>query len=268
MTTQTWRLGLTLPSFVVDPAPVLDVARAAEYAGIDGVFAYEHLFRIGRGGSRRPAQDLWGTLGAVAAVTERIAIGSLVARATLRPAAVIAHGFATLQRVSGGRVIAVIGAGDNESRTENDEFGLAFGSLSMRVAELRAALRANRAANVPTWVGGSHPRVLASVDCADGWNRWGGSIAEFVSEVTVVRAANPTATLTWGGLVVVAPTDDAARAKASRLGASPDTIIGSPSTIAAAIRPYIDAGAAWIVLAPVDSADPANAALLASVRAS
>ena len=46
-------LGLTLPSFRSDPGPVLAVARAAEAAGIDGVFAFDHLFRErGDGGVR------------------------------------------------------------------------------------------------------------------------------------------------------------------------------------------------------------------------
>ncbi len=263
-----WRLGVTLPSFVSDPAPVLEVAAAAEAAGADGVFAYEHLFRVARDGSRRPAQDLWATLGAVAASTRRIAIGSLVARATLRPAATVAHGFATLDRVSRGRVIAVLGAGDGESRAENEEFGLDFGSLDARVSQLDAALGATRSVGVTTWVGGTHPRVLATVAHADGWNRWGGSVKQFTTEAAVVRRANPTATLTWGGLVVVAPTDATASEKAERLDAPKDAIVGSPSTIAESVVPYVAAGAEWIILAPVDSSDPANIALLTSQCAS
>jgi alkanesulfonate monooxygenase SsuD/methylene tetrahydromethanopterin reductase-like flavin-dependent oxidoreductase (luciferase family) len=264
---RTWRLGLALPSFVEDPAVPIAVAGAAERAGLDGVFAYEHMFRRGVGGQRRPSQDLWATLGAMAASTERVAIGSLVARATLRPAAVIAHGFATLQRISRGRAIAVIGAGDRESRVENEEFGLDFGSLDARVDQLEAALDATRRVGVPTWVGGTHRRVLAATERADGWNRWGGSVEQFESEAAAVRGANPTATLTWGGLVVVAPTDEGAFVKAERLGASIGTIVGSPRTLARSIAPYVAAGATWVVLAPVDSSDPDNADLLAAVPA-
>ena len=48
------KIGLTLPSFVTDPDVPLVVARAAEAAGLDGVFVYDHLFRRAPSGVRRP----------------------------------------------------------------------------------------------------------------------------------------------------------------------------------------------------------------------
>ena len=102
------KLGLALPSFVDDPEIPIAVARTAEAAGLDGVFVYDHLWRD-RPPPRRPALECFGLLGAVAAETERIHVGTLVARATLRPAAVLAQAFATANRASGGRVIAGIG---------------------------------------------------------------------------------------------------------------------------------------------------------------
>ncbi len=260
------RLGLTLPSFRDDPERIIEVAVAAEAAGLDAVFAYEHLFRVGPQG-RRPSQDLWATLGAVAAVTQRVRVGSLVARATLRSAAVLAHAFATLQRVSDGRALAVLGAGDAESRAENEEFGLAFGSLGERVAALGAAADATRAVGIETWIGGSHPDVLALCDQADGWNRWAGSVEVFARDAATVRARQPAATLTWGGLVVLDVDDEAAADKATRLGASSAVLVGTPATVARRIRPYVSAGATWVVLAPVDSSDPVNATLVRDVGA-
>jgi alkanesulfonate monooxygenase SsuD/methylene tetrahydromethanopterin reductase-like flavin-dependent oxidoreductase (luciferase family) len=261
------RVGLTLPSFVDDIEIVFGVARAAEAAGVDAVFAYEHLFRVGRDGQRRPALDCWVTLGAVAAVTERLVVGSLVARTTLRAPAVLRLAFDTVHRVSGGRLIAVVGTGDHESRAENEEFGIAFGTVSDRVQSLHAALDALAGAPYPVWVGGRHPRVLAAAARAGGWNRWGGAVEEFAADVAVIRTANPAATVTWGGLVVLAEDDSLAREKAARLGARAGTIVGGPRSVAAALRPYVDAGATWLVLGPVDSSDPANAARVAAVRA-
>ena len=261
------RVGLTLPSFVDDPDLAFRVATAAESAGIDAVFAYEHLFRVARDGvTRRPALDCWALLGAVAAETSSTLVGSLAARASLRPAAVLAHACETVDRVSGGRMLAVIGAGDRESRAENEEFGVGFGSLDDRVAELAAALDAVRGVGVPTWVAGTHPAVLALAARCDGWNRWAGDAEEFARDASVVRAANPHAVLTWGGLFVLAASDDAARDKAARLDASSATLVGAPASVASALRPYLDAGATWIVVAPVDSTDPTNAALVAEVR--
>ena len=79
------RVGLTLPSFVDDPEIPIAVARAAEAAGLDGVFVFDHLWR-GDPPNRRPALECFALLGAVAAETSRIHVGTLVARATLRPA--------------------------------------------------------------------------------------------------------------------------------------------------------------------------------------
>ena len=45
--TSPLRVGLTLPSFREEIDPLLEVAVAAERAGLDAVFAYDHLFRYG-----------------------------------------------------------------------------------------------------------------------------------------------------------------------------------------------------------------------------
>ena len=73
------RVGITLPSFRDDPEIPIAVAVAAEEAGVDGVFAYDHLFRIAADGHLRPALECTTLLGAVAAETSRVALGTLVA---------------------------------------------------------------------------------------------------------------------------------------------------------------------------------------------
>src|SRR5437660_11576174 len=129
------RVGLTLPSFVEDPDIPIAVAHAAEEAGLDAVFVYDHLWR-GHPPKRRPALECFALLGAVAAETTRIHVGTLVARASMRPPATLANSLATAQRVSDGRLIAAIGAGDSQSRAENESFGLGFGRPGARMAAL------------------------------------------------------------------------------------------------------------------------------------
>lgn len=258
------RLGLALPSFVDDPGVPLRVARAAEDAGLDGVFVYDHLWRDDPP-PRRPALECFALAGAVAAQTDRIAIGTLVARATLRPPATLAASFATLQRVSGGRVVAGIGAGDSESRAENEAFGLGAGTVAERVGALRAAVEACRGQGHPVWVGGHDPRVHRVVALADGWNGWGGDAAAFAREAARVRQVAPAATLTWGGLVLVGRDDAEAAEKARRLRPSSGVVVGGPEAVAGALRRYRDAGAQWSVLAPLDASDPANAHVLGTL---
>src|SRR5919106_5904568 len=105
------KLGLTLPNFRDDPETALAVAHAAEAAGLDGVFGFDHLFRRAADGAFRPALEGMTLLGAVAAETTRIAFGPLVARASLRPSATLAAALDTLARIAPGRLIATLGAG-------------------------------------------------------------------------------------------------------------------------------------------------------------
>ena len=78
-------------------------------------------------------------------------------------------------------------------------------------------------------------------------------------------AVRPGFECSWGGLVVMDASDDAARDKAARLKAGPQTIVGGPQTMADAFTEYIEGGARWVIAGPVDSRDPANVALLADV---
>jgi alkanesulfonate monooxygenase SsuD/methylene tetrahydromethanopterin reductase-like flavin-dependent oxidoreductase (luciferase family) len=261
------RLGITLPSFREEPGPALAVAAAADAAGLDGVFAYDHLFRRAADGTRRPALELLTLMGVVAAETRRVAIGSLVARAAMRPPAVLAHGLDTVARIAGpGRVIAGIGAGDQQSREESETFGLGFGSAEERVARLREAVETARDRGYPVWAGGRDPAVRALAAAhADGWNVWGETdVGRFGSRATnlVAVAARRPFVISWGGLVVMGGDDRDARAKAERLSAGPGAIVGGPERVADAFRAFVDAGADWVIAGPVDSSDAENARIL------
>jgi alkanesulfonate monooxygenase SsuD/methylene tetrahydromethanopterin reductase-like flavin-dependent oxidoreductase (luciferase family) len=264
------RVALTLPSFVEDPEVPLGVARAAEAAGVHGVFVYDHVFRTGRTGNLRPALECTALLGAVAAETRRIAVGTLVARATLRPPATLAAALDTAARIAGPRLLVGIGAGDEESRAEMETFGLEFGDETDRVMALRAALRVLRGRGYPVWVGGRARHIgLVAAEGADGWNRWGGSAENFARELSEVYGlcerlgSEPEKfTPSWGGLVVMGRDERDAAAKRARLNPGPNVIVGGPEQVADRLRPYLDAGARWLMLGPVDSSDPDNASII------
>lgn len=260
------RLGLTLPSFRSDPEPLLAVARAADAAGVDGVFAFDHLFRSG-GGELRPALELLTTLGAVAAETSRAAVGSLVVRASMRPVASLVAGLDTLARIAPGRLLAGIGAGDEESVPEEEAFGVGVPDRLDRLAEVVAAACGR---GYPVWVGGTSASVrrLAAAR-ADGWNVWGGDVAGFARRVATVRkeveqaGRDPGAfTCSWDGLALIGATEAEAEAKRERRGDREGLVWGGPERVAEAVAAYAAAGAAWVVLAPIDSSNPENAAVL------
>jgi alkanesulfonate monooxygenase SsuD/methylene tetrahydromethanopterin reductase-like flavin-dependent oxidoreductase (luciferase family) len=278
-------VGLTLPSFQSDPERVLTVARAAEDAGLDGVFAFDHLFRQRDDASdaeRRPALELLTMTAAVAAATRRIMVGTLVARATLRPPGMLRAALDTLARIAPGRIIAGLGAGDDESVTEDTAFGVLPADPSPtadgpghdlaahRLARLEATVEATAGREYPVWVAGRTPAAIRLATRADGWNLWGGDPTAFAAAAAKVRdelaaaGRDPTGfTFTWGGLAVLGATPAEAEAKWDRLGGDrPGIIRGTPPEVAEQIAAYAAAGAEWVILGPIDSSNPSNAALL------
>ena len=264
-------LGLTLPFFREDGETLIEVAIAAESVGLDAVFAYDHLFRYGADGGVRPALEFASALGALCAETDSIAIASLVARATLRPPSVLTGIFVTAQRIAGERIIAGIGAGDEQSRDEMEQFGYDFGDVASRVEALEASTASLTHADIPAWVGGDPKYVGTAAMMADGWNRWGVSQDRFAREATQLNALRENhggdpLVISWGGLCVLGATDDEAEKKAERLGASKVSLVGGPQRVAELLVGYVDAGASWIALGPIDSSDPSNAMHAKAIR--
>lgn len=259
------RIGLTLPTFVDDPEKLADVARAADAVDvIDGVFTYDHLFRIGSDG-RRPALALEPVLGLLAVETNRIRFGPLVARATVRHAATLRSVFATVARIAPGRLIAGVGAGDWVSDPEQHMFGLPAGTRSVELGALEATVEALHGGGFPVWVGGRSDQILATAAAlADGWNGWGLSPGAYSLEVRQLREACEVAdrpvgsvTATWAGLVELRASHwPEARERA-------DVLAGSFDQIAESLAHLADVGAEWVILAPVDPGDPENPAIVA-----
>ena len=131
------KIGLVLPLFSGDPERVLSFARQAEELGFDGVFAFDHLFPPGAAADR-PSLEAFTVLAAVGATTSRLVVGTLVTRAQLRPAGLLAKAAAQLDAVSGGRrVVLGIGTGDPIDDPEHRAFGIRSLSRDDRRAHLQ-----------------------------------------------------------------------------------------------------------------------------------
>lgn len=148
------RVGLTLPTVRESASYALDAAIAAEHAGIDGVFVFDHINQ--RRGSA-PSLSCWPLLGAVAALTTSTRIGTLVARVTLMTPAMLARQFDTLARLgptARDRLIAGLGIGDRGSADENAAVGVPFPGRADRIGQLCEAVALLRIVGVETWIGG------------------------------------------------------------------------------------------------------------------
>jgi F420-dependent oxidoreductase-like protein len=108
----------------------LDLARACEEHGFQGLFRSDHYLSFDDP-RERGALDAWSTLAALAAVTERIRLGTMVSPVTFRHPAVLAKSVVTADHVSGGRVELGMGAGWFER--EHRAFGFPFPSDDVRM---------------------------------------------------------------------------------------------------------------------------------------
>ena len=115
----------------------LALARACEEYGLEGLFRSDHYQSI-PGIPGRAALDAWATISGLAAVTERIRLGTMVSPATFRRPSILARMVTTADHISGGRVELGLGAGWNES--EHKASGFPFPDLPERMEILEEQL--------------------------------------------------------------------------------------------------------------------------------
>jgi Luciferase-like monooxygenase len=186
------RVGITLPQFEDQADQAIEAARRAESLGIDGVFCFDHLWPIGHPG--RPALSSAPLLGALAASTSTITIGSLVSRVGLVPDEVLVSVLSSAATISGGRFIAGLGTGDHLSQAENEAYGLPFESADDRRARVEQVATATGRRGIPVWIGGGQAKIVdLARSVGASVNLWAGA---------PLRVAELTATgldVTWGG---------------------------------------------------------------------
>jgi alkanesulfonate monooxygenase SsuD/methylene tetrahydromethanopterin reductase-like flavin-dependent oxidoreductase (luciferase family) len=241
----------------------------------------DHLLYRGDGRPERGPWEAWTLLSALAAVTERIALGPLVACLAFHPPALIAKMAATVDEVSGGRLVLGVGAGWNES--EFRAFGIPFDHRVSRFEEsfeiVRRLLSGERvtlpgrfwqaddavllpkpARRPPIMVGSAGERVLSiALPHVHAWNTWYDNYGNTPEGFAALNAKVSDAAQQVGRapeeisrsactLVVL---DRAAADRPLVDGVPP--LEGSPDRIAAGLRDLAKAGAdeAILVVSPI-----------------
>lgn len=135
------KVGVQLPEveWVARWPELREMARTAEAIGLDSVWVGDHLLYRGDGLPPRGPWEAWTTLAAVAAVTERVQIGPLVAATSFHNPGLLAKQAATVDEISGGRLILGLGAGWNE--TEYRAYGFPFDHRVSRFEEAFTIIR-------------------------------------------------------------------------------------------------------------------------------
>jgi probable F420-dependent oxidoreductase len=279
------RLGIVIPNQVAwgGPEEILRLAEAAEDAGMDSVWVADHIVMPAAFDSPYPMQELQPfdpeenetffeplvTLAFVAARTSRVRLGTSIIVPTLRHPAYTAKLVATLDNLSGGRVVLGVGAG--WLREEFDALGVPFeprGALldehiavmrelwssdvatfdgeHYRLPPVRSAPKPARAGGPPIWIGGASTAALRRVAAiADGWQPMAVGPAELATLVPRLRelareAGRDPATID------VCPRCDLAFGAPSVH--KPNGVYGTPDEVVAGLGAYRDAGCTELIL--------------------
>ena len=188
------------PSNTRAPADVLEDVRGAEASGWYGVWLADHY--MPNTGDTTPVRgdvyECWALLPALAAVTERVRIGTLVSPTSVHHPALLAKRAATIDQLSGGRFVLGLGAG--WQLNEHHAYGIALEPPGKRVSRFEEAIAIVRSlladdtttfagefydftdapadpkpvqAPLPLLVGTRGPRMLRiTARHANEWNTW------------------------------------------------------------------------------------------------
>ena len=124
--------GVTLPQIKRPWVAAAEAARGFEALGFDSVWVCDHLY--GPQSPQLPILEAWSMVSAVAAITERVQIGTLVTPAGMRNPAQLGKVIATADNIAGGRVIAGLGGG--WMAREFTDFGMPFLTVGERLRQL------------------------------------------------------------------------------------------------------------------------------------
>lgn len=190
------------PNLRNTPAEVFDSARWIEANGWHGLWYADHYMPNTDSEEIRPgdAHECWAILPAVAALTQRIRIGSLVAPTSIHHPAILANRATTIDHISNGRMVLGIGAGWQIN--EHVAYGISLEPAGRRVTRFEEAIQIIRSlhteqrttfngkvftitdatadpkpiqSQLPILVGTGSPRMLRiTARHADEWNTWGG----------------------------------------------------------------------------------------------
>ena len=294
------RIGIVLPIAEEDGDPdipsyalIREMAVGAEAAGFDSIWVYDHLlFRFD--GQTTGIHECWTILSAIAEATKRVELGTLVMCTGFRNPGLLAKMAATLDHVSGGRLILGVGSGwhdpeyeafgyPTDHKVSRFEESLAVITSLIREGKVTlegrymtardAVLRPLARPDLPILVAAEGPRMLELTAChADAWNlAWFGLPDERLARIreelsqACERVGRDPATLSITVGITVRYPELAFGTPDAKVPTSP-ALTGTPDEIAAGLAAHAAAGADHVIAA-LEPATPATLAAFAQAVA-
>lgn len=205
------RFGVTLPQIKRTWAEARDAAVEFDRLGFDSVWVCDHLYGVPM--PNLPILEAWSELAAVAAITERVELGTLVTPPFFRNPAMLAKQVATIDQIAGGRVI--VGLGGGWFASEFEAYGMPFPPVAERLGALeetceilkrlwtepQASYSGRHARIAEAWcepkpvrrppilIGGGGERVLLRIAARHGdiWNNLAVDQARLAAKIDVLR---------------------------------------------------------------------------------
>jgi len=256
---------------------IRDLALEAESAGFDSVWVYDHLLYRFPEHDTIGVHECWSILAALASVTTTVELGTLVMPTSWRNPALLAKMAATVDEITGGRLILGLGTGFHQP--EFDAFGYPFdhrvdrfeealqvigpllrdGKVDFSGTYVRAPnceLRPAPARRIPILVASRGSRMLLlTATHADAWNTaWFGHVeasaparAEMEAACVAVGRDPGTLQVTVGVHIAPPPTPGATPEESEPTPDPAKVLSGTPAEIAAAFRDYRQAGVGHII---------------------
>ena len=281
--TRPCQIGVQLPEverFVPWPE-LIGMAQAAEAVGFDSIWLGDHLLYDLPDGSVRGPWEVFTSMAAMAAVTSRVQIGSLVASLGFHEPAMLAKMAATVDAISDGRLVLGVGAGWNQR--EYNAYGIAYDHRVDRFEEafglIRRLLAGETVTHTGTYytldrcvvdppparpggpllmLGSNSPRMLSiGLPHVDQWNVWwslyGNSAAGLAAVIADVRERTVTAGRDPGAVeatacVYVAVPGGKGRTVGDPTMAEIPPLTGSPEQLASQLAAFAAVGAAHLQL--------------------
>jgi alkanesulfonate monooxygenase SsuD/methylene tetrahydromethanopterin reductase-like flavin-dependent oxidoreductase (luciferase family) len=187
------------------------IARTAEQAGFDSIWVGDHLLYRYASGETRGPWEAWTTLAGLAEATERVVLGPLVAASAFHAPFMLAKQAATVDEISGGRLVLGLGAGWNEAefraldapfdhrisrfeewftivRTLLRDGYIDFEGEFFTAREAELLPRPARPGGPEILIGSSGPRMLAATaPYMHAWNAWYADTANSPAGVARLR---------------------------------------------------------------------------------
>lgn len=271
-------------------ASTLESAATAQRLGYRGIWIADHFMPMGETPTDGPMHESLSMLAALAATVPDVRIGTMVVGNTYRNPCVLAKQFATLDHISGGRMVLGLGAG--WQMNEHVAYDLEFKTFGWRFDRLEESLQIIRSlftndrttshgvhynvvdapldpkpvqAHLPILVGGGGPnrtlRIVAKY--ADEWNVWGTpetlrEKGDVLTQRCEEEGRDPHSVHRTAVALLLLTEDESSAAKLRERDLGRPAIIGTADQVADVLRAYGAAGVSELIIPDFTFSSPAQ----------